>query len=503
MVRYTLSTTFIAILATLTGTISQKALAQENENDLTINQAIELMLYNNSIIQQAQKGVEIAQAEKQKLNSTWYPLITAGGTYMHFSNDIEAKESVKELLEPFKEALPEMEAIAQQLGPAISQLFPGADIAGIASKLAGVTFSFPLLDKNVATIDGSVVWTLFAGGKRVYANRIGKSLVMSSVQIQDAVEQSQTMLLIERYYMCKLAKKIVGVQQQNFSSMQKFYNNAKKMMDAGMINKAEMLVAKVACQEAERELESALNNDTTTTQALIAMLYSNSEKETMGDTYYNMECSSPFFICSAIPSKEQFKMLVDENNPQLQLVGHQKEIVQNRFKIARSGYMPDIALFGKQNIYSHNIPRNLSPRSVVGAGFVWNIFDGLHREKSMQATKKEEEMLDLSYEELQKELHLLSDKLYSQLSDAKNNLQTINASIELAGELVKIQQKSFNEGMATSLDVINAHTTFAKTNIAAAMAYFQYDIALSALLAISGNSGKFLEYMENAQMVLE
>ena len=80
MVRYTLSTTFIAILTALTGTISQKALAQENENDLTINQAIELMLYNNSIIQQAQKGVEIAQAEKQKLNSTWYPLITAGGT---------------------------------------------------------------------------------------------------------------------------------------------------------------------------------------------------------------------------------------------------------------------------------------------------------------------------------------------------------------------------------------------------------------------------------------
>ena len=30
MVRYTLSTTFIAILAALTGTISQKALAQEN-----------------------------------------------------------------------------------------------------------------------------------------------------------------------------------------------------------------------------------------------------------------------------------------------------------------------------------------------------------------------------------------------------------------------------------------------------------------------------------------
>lgn len=119
MVRYTLSTTFIAIFAALTGTIPQKAWAQENENDLTINQAIELMLYNNSIIQQAQKGVEIAQAEKQKLNSTWYPLITAGGTYMHFSNDIEAKESVKELLEPFKEALPEMDAIAQQLGPAI------------------------------------------------------------------------------------------------------------------------------------------------------------------------------------------------------------------------------------------------------------------------------------------------------------------------------------------------------------------------------------------------
>ncbi|MBR4882319.1 MAG: TolC family protein, partial [Bacteroidales bacterium] len=413
--------------------------------------------------------------------------ITAAGEYIHMSNDNEAQESIGELLKP----------ITDNIGAI-------ANISGIFDKLNSITLSFPLLDQNISSIDGAITWPIFSGGKRIYANRIGKSAIKYAGLIEQAAEDNQSVLLIERYYTAKLTSEIVKVQQQNMASMRRLYSNALKLMETGIINKAEMLVAKVASQEAERELKSALNNDSIANTALLYIIGStpttNATTNATTNTATKIKLASPFFISTNLPPKEYFKRITSSGNPQLNMIKSQQEIASNNFKIARSGYLPDIAAFGKQNIYSYNIPKNLSPRTTVGAGFIWNIFDGLYREKSMQIAKNEQQLLELGESQLNKELDLVLDRLYSQLCDLKNSLPTINTTIELATELVKIQEKSFAEGMATSLEVANAHTLLAQTTTAAATIYCQYDITLAMLLAIAGESSSFLSYLTRADL---
>ena len=432
---------------------------------ISLEQAMQLMLSNNDAIRQAQKRVEIAVAQKQRLNAAWFPTIVAAGEYIHMSNNIEVQENLGELLK----------------------------------LLNGTTLSFPLLDQNISSIDGAVTWPVFSGGKRIWANRAGKSAIRYATLIEQAAEDNQSVLLVERYYTAKLTAEIVKVQQQNLTSMQKLYSNALKLMETGIINKAEMLVAEVACHEAERELQSALNNDSIAVAALISILGNNTTAKFLQTA--QMELATPFFISTNLPSKEYFKAITSGSNPQLNMLKSQQEIASNSFKIARSGYLPDIAAFGKQNIYSYNIPKNLSPRTTVGAGFVWNIFDGLYREKSMQIAKKEQQLLELGESQLKKDLYLALDRLYAQLQDLQNSLPTINTTIELAKELVKIQEKSFAQGMATSLEVANAHTLLAKSTTAAATIYCQYDITLAMLLAITGESSSFLSYSTSANLI--
>ena len=57
--------------------------------------------------------------------------------------------------------------------------------------------------------------------------------------------------------------------------------------------------------------------------------------------------------------------------------------------------MPNIALFGKQTLYSHGIQSNLLPRTMIGIGFTWNLFDGLDREKKIRQSKLTEQTLAL------------------------------------------------------------------------------------------------------------
>ncbi len=511
-IRTLIAYLLLTLATTLYGQQSEKSAAPHPTEtiSLTLQEALEIMESNNKAIRQSGIVIEMAKAEKGKLNAAWYPILSTGGSYIHFSNEIEAKEELGELIQPILESSPELAGITSELLPILQHYLQGMDLGKIISNIGSLSLEFPLLEQDITTIDGTIMWPLFTGGKRIYANRIGKSAIKSAELLHKMTSENQTLLLTERYYTAKLTSRITSVCSQNLHSMELLYKNSLKMMENGVINKAEMLTAKVAYQEALREYENALNNQQLATEALEKSLGWKMESENNGDVAPEsgnsctraLHLSSPFFMVPELPQRHNFHAAIESQNPQLELIGEQKKMTLNQYKISRSGYLPNIALFGKQNLYSYNIPKNLAPRSVIGAGFVWNIFDGLNREKSMQLAKLEYNRLNLGEEDARENLYLLANTLYNRIEDASNDLKMIETSVELAKELVKMREKSFKEGMSTSWECINAHTLLAKVESAAIMAYYQYDLALSALLALVGESGGIITYMNNPNNLL-
>ena len=443
----------------------------QNNLQLSIEKAIYQYNATGNAIEIADKGIEIAKGEKARLNSTWYPFLNASGTYINMSEKIEVNESLEELAGPVVEIFPQLEQILSLLGPA--------------------SISFPLLDNNIAAIDGTIMWALFTGGKRIFANRIGKSLVNTASLQKELVRNLQHILLIERYYTVKLLEQTIEVCENETDANRILYENAQKMMDNGIINHAELLVAKVAYEESALKLESVQRKFTVAGNSLLSML--DMDTLTTGGT---LELTTPFFICSTLPSLEYFIKLSQENNQQTQMIEEQKDMATNSKKIAKSGYMPDISVFARQNIYSYNIPSNLIPRRMVGAAFSWNIFDGLNREKRIQIARLQEESLELGKNEAEIEIKRNIRELYSLMEDAKESIKSIETSINLTEELVSIRQKSFNEGMATTQEIIDANALWAKSNLAFTLACYQYEIALANLLAICGNTSEFIIYSQ-------
>ena len=92
--------------------------------------------------------------------------------------------------------------------------------------------------------------------------------------------------------------------------------------------------------------------------------------------------------------------------------------------------MPNIALFGKQTLYSHGIQSNLLPRTMVGVGFTWNLFDGLEREKRIRQSKLTSQTLALGQAKAKDDLAIGVDKLYSQMQQAQDNVRALNTTIE-------------------------------------------------------------------------
>ena len=327
---------------------------------------------------------------------------------------------------------------------------------------------------------------VFSGGKRIRAGKIGNRLIDLARENRAQTDATQRTLLAESYYGLSLAKEVAAVRQDTYNGLKQHYENALKLEAAGMIDKAGRLFAQVNMDEAWRALEAAQKEVTVVESALRTLL-------NLEDTC-KIEPTSPLFINSTLPAKEEFQQTMRSGNYILNQLSLQQSIAKQQLRIDQSGYLPDIALFGKQTLYAHGIQSNLVPRTIVGVGFTWNLFDGLAREKRIRQSKITEQTLALGKDKAQDDLSVGIDKLYTGLQKAQDNVQALNSTIALSEELVRIRKKSFAEGMATSTEVIDAETMLATVKVARLAAYYEYDVTLMNLLALCGTPEQFRNY---------
>ncbi|MGL5563240.1 MAG: TolC family protein, partial [Tannerellaceae bacterium] len=140
------------------------------------------------------------------------------------------------------------------------------------------------------------------------------------------------------------------------------------------------------------------------------------------------------------------------------------------------------------------VPKNLLPRTMVGVGFTWNIFDGLAREKKIRQAKINSYTLDLGKDKAKTDLDVGVEKLYTELQKAIDNVNALKSSLQLTVELVRIRERAFQEGMATSTEVVDAEVMLSKIKVAYMLAFYEYDVALMNLLSICGAPQEFHDF---------
>lgn len=451
--------------------------AQTGKLSLTLQEAAELMNRRNLTMQLADKAIGIARGERQKLNAFWYPMLNASGMYVHLSDKVEVRQPLDTYTEPVKEF--------------VQTVLPNNQfITSILNQVGSYTLSVPLLQRNLTTLDANFSWPVFTGGKRIYATRIGNLMVDIAEVSKDETGAILQTELVQTYYALRLAEKVVEVRKQTYHSLQRHYDHALKLETNGMITKAERLFAEVNRQEARREWEAAKKEQEVAQQTLRSLLH-------LQDGKADILPTSPLFITNDVPDSLYFKNLIPSTNYTVNKLRLEESIAENQFRISRSAYLPTIALIGKQTLYAHNLPRNLIPRMMIGVGFTWNLFDGLNREADVRIARLMKESVALDKERAENTLNVLVRKLYTELQEAQDEVSTLRTTITMSEELLRIRRKSFDEGMATSTEVVDAEVMLSKVRIAMLLAYYQFDVSLASLCSVCGVPEMFWKLMKN------
>ena len=433
------------------------------------------MLSKSKSLRVADADVAIARHEQGKARSLWWPHVQANGLYAHLSERVEVRQPLSRFTDPAKDY--------------VQRIFPSEQlITGLLDRVGEHTLSFPLLPQDIASVGLTVEWVAFSGGKRWYADKMARRMADVAEVGRRQVTDAEQVLLVERYYGLVLALQTEQVCHNRYEALLKHYRDAQRLESVGMIDKAARLFAQVNMEEALREWNRAQSAIQTAQIALKQQLG-------MADSALTITPTSPLFVNLQLPELQLFTDAMRSNNPALGTLRVEELMARDKLRMDQGGYLPDVALFGKQTLYAHGLPSNLLPRTIVGVGFTWNLFDGLERESQIAQTRLAKQALVWSREEAESELAVAVAELYATLQRTCDEVKVLDTSIALNEELVRMRRIAFAEGMATSGEVIDAENALSEVYLARLAAYYAYDVGLANLLALCGMTEEFGEYI--------
>lgn len=454
-----------------------------SSNAIDFRTAVDMMLENNATIKAAEKSTLLAKRQSQLINASWLPTITMTADYTMMSNGIGVSQDYASLLEPFKEKYAETPLV-----PEILNL--------ISNELGDLAFEVPIFEDDFGSIDLEILYPIFTGTKRLYANKLAKSNEALSEINKESVGAAKYLELANVYFSLSLAESMIKVLKETHDMTDNHYSQALKMEAIGMFDKAERLIVKVALDESERNLKDAENQAEVLREALLALLGQRTTdngqqslgngQESMANSQQPIVTSTPLFINEKYPQLEWFKDMMKENAYVFQQADLHDDIAKANLRLSQSNYYPVISLYGKQTIASYQVPKNLVPNTIGGVNLVWDIFDGLARERNIQLTKIESEIVAETQISLKNDLEVAVDEWHANLKQACINAEELQSSLELAQEVYRIRKKSFSEGLCTSQQVLDALNLVNKTNLLLLTTYFEYDIALANLCCLCG-----------------
>lgn len=443
---------------------------QEAVSDsLDFRTAVGLMLQNNNAIKAAEKNTELAKRQSQLVNASWFPTITMTGTYTMMSNKVSVSQEYAPLLDPLKEKY--------------ANTFLMPDILNyLSNELGDLAFEVPIFDDDFGSVDLEIVYPLFTGIKRIYANKLANNNKILSEINKESVGATKYLELANTYFSLSLTESMIKVLKETHEMTKNHYSQAVKLENVGMFDKAERLIVKVALDESDRNLKSAENQNEVLRNALIKIIGQPSSEIISSPIIL----STSLFLNEQIPSLIWFKDMMRNNAYIYEQSELHDDIAKTSIKMSRSNYFPVISVFGKQTLVSYQVPKNLIPNTIAGINIAWDIFDGLARERNIQMTRIETEIISETQMNLKDELEVAVDEWYAQLKQSVVNAKDLESSLELAEEVYRIREKSFTEGLATSQQVLDALNILNKTKLLLLTTYFEYDIALANLCCLCG-----------------
>ena len=425
---------------------------------LSFPEALERMRGANQKLKGMEKQTEVALYGEKNYKGLYLPQLSINASYVHLSEPLSL--SFNKYKEPVQSQL--QSQLGQMVGslpplmrPRLAPILTG--MAGQLQPLFAQDWSYQFQEQDIWKLSADLRWVLFAGGKVRLGNKVSQiNHEIAKVESQKT-ENALISELAERYFQVQLAQQALLVRQKALQTAEQHYSNAQKLEKNGMVAPIETMQAKKAVTDAQREVLACQKDIELAQTALSGVI---------GEQVLALSSlTSPLFEVAPLRALDYYQGLAKQNFPAIQQAYLKKELTEQNIKAQRAAYLPDVALIGKKYLWSKNLPLTEPDNWVVGVGLQWNIFNGFSDKNKIAQAKAQQESVEQLTAQAEKDVQTLVKKYYTEIEKQREQLQSLQESLEFARELVRVRNQAFSEGLSSSTDVADASLYLASIEI--------------------------------------
>jgi len=426
---------------------------------------------NNSIAAQRANVKRYQQLQKadESLN---LPSISLGANYTRLDSDVtlSGEQIINSLDDSSKASL-----------AAVTPIFSGAGID--FSELAKGTSTIAERDMFNSSI--RALWPIYTGGRITAAHDYAAGRSDEAVAQLKMETQARYEDLSRYYYSVVLATEVIKTRLSVERGLIQHRDFSIKLEQQGQIAKVERLQAEASLAKAIVDRKRSEKDLDITTSALTEILNQTTQ----------VIPQSNLFINRSLPLLSAFTEQTLITYPGLDILDAKQKQAESSIKAEKGKYHPEVYLYGDYVVYKDDsLASDLAPDWFVGIGVNIPLVDNSGRSAKVQAAHSSALQVRYLYQQAKQDLTVLVKKTYFEAQQAIEESQGLDASLALAEENLKLRKKAFNQGLSTSIDVVDAELFLASIKIQQQVARFNYIIALNKLLALSSEMSTFTQY---------
>ena len=435
------------------------------------------VLKKNDAIAAERTSVERAHHLQNAARAMYLPQIDLTGSYTRLDKDVDVVPS---------DLFANMEAGAG-LSTTLQHLL-GLNTAQIDSG-----FTTRISEKNVALSSIQMIWPMFTGGRIQAAQNAALGKKQEADFMLALEKQARFEALAKVYFTQQLAQRVVETRMDVEEMLRKHHHHATLLQKQGQIARVERLQAETAYDKARVERQKTQRDLEIAQVALAKML--KIDNAAMGST--------KLFVNASPPPLSLFLDKTLANYPGLGVLEAKQKQADSLIQAEKGKYYPEAALFGTYSLYEpDDLASKLTPDWAVGVKISIPIIDRGGRFEKVKAARHAVIQVEHLRAQAKSDLSVLVEKTYREALQAREEYNGLVSSLTLARENVRLREKAFAQGLATSLDVVTAETYLEGIQTQRLNASYNYVLSLARLLALGGEMESFAQYQQNGIEVM-
>lgn len=451
------------------------------QRPLSFDEALRMMVERNGTVEAQRHAAMAAHRQRQAAIGLFFPRLSIEGTYLHLDKDVRIDlNSEKSALSQGAQSF--LGTIASD--PAFAPLVP--KVEGALSSLLGADWTYTLQRRNTCFVGATLSLPIFTGGRIIAANRAAKAeeQLVAASSAKQMGELATT--LVERYFGLAVARAVEALRASFVADVEEHLRQVNIMLRNGVAVQADKLYVEYRLAEARRELFDAQSTRRLAEQALTTLI--------VGEGSY-LPTSSPFVV-GTLETLDFFRSCALQQNPALEEVEQRRQLALQNKNMRRAAFFPEVAALATGTLWQHDLSP-LVPRWMVGVSLNFNIFNGLSREYEYSSARHTLRRVEALQRQGERDVQLLVESLYEGLLNARHRLASLASSEAFAEEYLRTKRIAFTEGVATSIEVLDASLALCGVRVEQLNTAYRFDVALARLLASAGMADMFSAYMNH------